>query len=107
MKIKNTTTHSRRDKNKNEIRVLRFEEEKTGLSFTVHRHVHYPGTWLVSCGEYLDKTDLHTDDIFEAVNKAKQVIISTYKKKIDEMQKTIDELERFSVRKEDLQQCIS
>ena len=33
----------------------------------LHRHIYYPNTWLVSCkGTYIDKVDLHTDNVEEA-----------------------------------------
>lgn len=88
MKIKDKTSYSQRD-TKKKARVVEFTEEKTGLYYTVHRHIDYPGTWLVSCKGHLDKVDLKTDDLFEAAVKAKKIITSTLVKEIHEMQEAV------------------
>lgn len=43
MKIKDKTSYSQRCIKK-KARVVEFTEEKTGLYYTVHRHIDYPGT---------------------------------------------------------------
>ncbi len=88
MKIKDKTSYSQRD-TKKKARVLEFMEEKTGLYYTVHRHIDYPGTWLVSCKGHLDRVDLKTDDLFEAAVRAKKIITSTLIKEIHEMQEAV------------------
>lgn len=47
-----------------------------GFDIKIHRHIHYPDTWLLSCYKLgIEKKDLNTDDFDEATKKAIQYII--------------------------------
>lgn len=44
-------------------------------SFMVHRHVYYPGTWLLTARFLdVDKYDLLTDDVEVAKQKAERIV---------------------------------
>lgn len=65
---KDVTSYSRGNKERIP-RIL--EAEICGFTLTIHRHIHIPGTWLLSCCRLdLDNVDLRTDDFAEAENKA-------------------------------------
>lgn len=75
IKVRDITSYSQGEKERLP-RVI--EVEAFGIKFKVHRHIYYPGTWLLTC-DYLkiDKKDLKTDDMQEALSKAKIDILST------------------------------
>ena len=47
-----------------------------GFDIKIHRHIHYPDTWLLSCYKLgIEKKDLNTNDFDEATKKAIQYIV--------------------------------
>lgn len=72
---------------------------EAGITYTVHRHIRYPDTWVLSCMDYFDKEDLNTDDIDEAVNKATEKMLSKFKATITKLSVAVDEIERSAIEK--------
>jgi len=68
MEIKDITTYSRLDKDKTP-RV--YEVSLQGIRYTVHRHIHYPGTWLLTCRDIgIEMENMETDDTQQALHNA-------------------------------------
>lgn len=85
IKVKDVTTHSKNDKDR-KPRII--ELEVCGIKFKVHRHIYYPGTWLLSCNELnIDKEDMKADDMNEAIHNARVYIIGYLDGKIIQLQK--------------------
>ena len=73
IKVKDVTTHSKNDKDR-KPRIV--ELEVCGIKFRVHRYIHIPGTWFLSCNEFnIDKEDMKTDDLKEAIHNVLQRIL--------------------------------
>lgn len=72
---KDITTHSQADKER-KPRII--ELKVCGISFRVHRYTHIPGTWFLSCYEFgINNEDINTDDLKEAIHRAR-VFMSGY-----------------------------
>lgn len=85
IKVKDITTYSRDEKDR-KPRII--ELEVCGIKFKVHRHIYYPDTWLLSCNELnIDKEDMKTDDLNEAIHNARVYIIGYLDGKIIQLQK--------------------
>lgn len=73
MEIRDITTHSQRDKDKTP-RI--YEISVKGIRYTVHRHIYYPGTWLLTCRDIgIEMEDLKTDDAQQALHNAMVFIL--------------------------------
>lgn len=73
IKIKDISIHPKGDK---ERKPNVIEVEVGRIKYKVHRHIYYPGTWLLSCREIgVDMEDMKTDDLNEALNNAKEYMI--------------------------------
>ncbi len=83
-KWKDVTSYSRDDKEWiPRIWELRLNECKV----VVHRHIHHPGTWLLTCRElHIERSDLLTDDQNEAFNKVADIIPKKIQQNIDKLQ---------------------
>lgn len=69
IRIRDISTHVKGDK---ERKPTVIEVEAGGIKFRVHRHISYPGTWLLTCDELgVEHENLRTDDIEEALHSAK------------------------------------
>ncbi len=74
LKWKDESSYSKNDKERIP-NVLSTKIE--GFNIKIHRHIHYPDTWLLSCYKLdIEKKDLYTNDFNEATKKAIQYIIS-------------------------------
>lgn len=74
IKIRDITTYSQNDTER-KSRVI--EIVSGGIKFKVHRHIYYPDTWLLSCRRMgIEHENLKTNDLPEALEKAKMVILS-------------------------------
>lgn len=91
MKVEDKTTHSQKE-TKIVPRILEFKDDATGRSFRIHRHIHYPDTWLLSFQGYIDMYDLETDDIFEAVQRAEGKIRQVFEARIASMFSFLDNM---------------
>lgn len=94
MKVRDITTHSRRDTDR-KPRIVQFSEEQTGIEFKIHRHIDYPRTWLLSCGELCDKVNLETNDFCEATEKAISLLKKLCATRIEELQNFVSGMEQF------------
>lgn len=94
MKMTDISSYSQREKDR-APRVLLFEEESTGICFKIHRHIYYPGTWLLSCDGVCDKENLRTDDFEEAKKKAFQKIKELVQGKVNLLKKFANEIEKY------------
>lgn len=84
IKVKDVTTHSKNDKDR-KPRII--ELEVCGIKFRVHRYIHIPGTWFLSSNEFnVDKEDMKTDDLNEAIHNARVYIIGYLDGKIIQLQ---------------------
>lgn len=69
IKVKDITTHSQSDKER-KPRIIELGVCK--ITFRVHRYIHIPGTWFLSCYEFgISKEDMNTDDLKEAIHRAR------------------------------------
>lgn len=83
--VKDITTHSQADKER-DPRII--ELKVCGIAFRVHRYIHIPGTWFLSCYEFgINKEDMNTDDLKEAIHKARAFMVGYLDAKIIRMQK--------------------
>lgn len=82
---KDITTYSKTDKER-KPRII--ELKVCGISFRVHRHIHIPGTWFLSCYEFgINKEDMNTDDLKEAIHRARVFMSGYFDAKIINLQK--------------------
>lgn len=72
---------------------------EAGIIYTVHRHIFYPDTWVLSCEDYFDKEDLNTDDINEAVNRATEKMLRKFRATITKLSVAVDEIESSIIEK--------
>lgn len=73
IKIRDISTHAQGDKER-KPNILEFEV--CGLKYIVHRHIYYPGTWLLSCRELgIEHKNMETDDLEEALHNARVYMI--------------------------------
>ena len=87
-----TTTYSRGDKERTP-RVLSLSFKELNCEITVHRHVYFPDTWVLSCKSIgVDKRDLATNDLEEAKNKAIELVLDRLEKRRIEIEETIAEI---------------
>ncbi|MCD8008692.1 MAG: hypothetical protein LUF68_07140 [Clostridiales bacterium] len=91
MKVEDKTTYSRQETEK-VPRILEFKDGATGRSFRIHRNIHYSDTWLLTCQDYVNMYDLKTDDIFEAVQRAKEKIRQVFEAQIASMYSFMDNM---------------
>lgn len=98
IKIKDRTSYSRKSADRTP-RIIDFVLPETGIFYTVHRHIDYPGTWVLSCRGYFDKEDLHTDDFDEAANRATVKMLCKFKADITKLSVAVDEIERSAIEK--------
>ncbi|MDI9413476.1 MAG: hypothetical protein QM401_07870 [Bacillota bacterium] len=78
---KDVTSYSRGDKERipNTLKA-----EICGFPIVIHRHIHYPGTWLLSCyGLNLTNVDLSTDDFNEAERNAVAFLVAQLDKYVE------------------------
>lgn len=67
--VKDITIHSKNDK---ERKPSIIELKVCEIAFRVHRYIHIPGTWFLSCYEFgINKEDMNTDDLKEAIHRAR------------------------------------
>jgi len=78
---KDVTSYSRGNK---ERIPSTLETEICGFSLFIHRHIHNPGTWLLSCyGLNLTNVDLSTDDFNEAERNAVAFLVAQLDKYVE------------------------
>ena len=93
MKIQDVTIYSQLDKERIP-KIVRFTTE-SGVIFTIHRHVYYPETWLISSTGICDNVDLKTDDFEEAKVRGITHIKAILDKKIMRYQSAVEELDKL------------
>lgn len=93
MKMQDITTYSKSDK-KRIPKVVRFTTE-SGVIFTIHRHMYYPETWLISSVGICDNIDLKTDDFEEAKVRGITHIKAILNRKRMKYQSAIEELDKL------------
>ena len=93
MKMQDVTIYSRADKERIP-KIVRFTTE-SGVIFTIHKHVYYPDTWLISSVGICDNVDLRTDDFEEAKVRGIIQIKAILDKKIMKYQSAIEELDKL------------
>lgn len=98
IKIKDRTSYSQRNTDRSP-RIIDFTLSEAGIVYTVHRHIDYPGTWVLSCKGYFDKENLHTDDFDEAANTATVKMLCKFKAAITKLSVAVDEIERSAIEK--------
>lgn len=70
------------------------EIDSGGIKFKVHRHIYYPDTWLLSCRRMgIEHENLKTDDLPEALEKAKMFILSAIEDEIAVLKQAKEVLE--------------
>ena len=79
---KDITSYSKGQRGKVEPSVL--EAEIEDVAIRIHRHIHYPETWLLTCYDMnIEKEILYTNDFEKAERKAMKIIfnrLERYKK---------------------------
>lgn len=91
IKIRDISTHSQRD---TERKPNIIEIDSGGIKFKVHRHIYYPDTWLLSCRRMgIEHENLKTDDLPEALEKAKMFILSAIEDEIAVLKQSKEVLE--------------
>lgn len=93
MKMQDVTIYSRADKERTP-KIVRFTTE-SGVIFTIHKHMYYPGTWLISSVGICDNVDLKTDDFEEAKVRGITHIKAILDKKIMKYQSAVEELDKL------------
>ena len=93
MKMQDVTIYSRADKERIP-KIVRFTTE-SGVIFTIHKHMYYPDTWLVSSTGICDNVDLNTDNFEEAKVRGIIQIKAILDKKIMKYQSAIEELDKL------------
>ena len=69
--VKDITPHSKNDKER-KPRII--ELKVCEIAFRVHRYIHIPGTWFLSCYEFnIEKEDMKTDDLKKSHTQRKNV----------------------------------
>lgn len=72
---KDVTSYSRGQKGKVEPSILEAEIEEVAIK--IHRHIHYPETWLLTCHDMnIEKEILYTNDFKKAERKAMKILSS-------------------------------
>lgn len=87
------TSYSQTDKERIP-KILRFVTE-SGVIFTIHRHLYYPDTWLISSLGICENVDLGTDDFEEAKVKGMLYIKSILDRKRMKYQSAVEELDKL------------
>lgn len=83
----NCSTYSRGDKE----RIPSVWKVKVGnLSICVHRHIHHPGKWLLSCDLFFNNKELKPEGIEQAKCQAVAMVQVELQKAIDDI---IDDLQ--------------
>lgn len=91
IKIRDISTHSQGD---TERKPNIIEIDSGGIKFKVHRHIYYPDTWLLSCRRMgIEHENLKTDDLTEALKKAKMFILSAIEDEIAMLKQAKEVLE--------------
>lgn len=103
IKLKDRTTYSQRNTDRTP-RIIDLILSEAGIKYTVHRHIDYPGTWLLSCNGYFDKEDLHTDDFYKATTRATKRMLDEFKANIAKLSVAVDEIERAITEKKEGEQ---
>lgn len=87
---KDATSYSKNDSE----RIPRVWETMAGASkITVHRHIFYKDTWLITCRNLgIEHRDLKTDDLKEAKTRAIEIVVDRALEIVLEMEKIIDAL---------------
>lgn len=93
MKMQDVTIYSHSDKERIP-KIVRFTTE-SGVIFTIHRHIYYPETWLISSAGICDNVDLKTDDFEEAKVRGITHIKAILDKKRMKYQSAVEELDRL------------
>lgn len=93
MKMQDVTSYSQTDKERIP-KIVRFVTE-SGVIFTIHRHMYYPETWLISSVGICDNVDLKTDDFEEAKVRGIIHIKAILDKKIMKYQSAVEELDKL------------
>lgn len=94
MKKRDITTHSQKDTNR-EPRVILFIDESERIKFKVHRHIYYPGTWLLTCDGLCEHKDLGTDDLEEAEEIALETVKRFALEKAERLRLFAEEIEDY------------
>ena len=93
MKMQDVTIYSKSDKERIP-KIVRFTTE-SGVIFTIHKHMYYPETWLISSTGICDNVDLKTDDFEEAKVRGINHIKTILDKRIMKYQSAIEELDKL------------
>lgn len=82
MIVKDLTSYSQRDMNR-EPSILRVESSSHNFNYNVHRHIYYPGTWLLSISAFnVECEDLKTNDLDKALKKARERVSELIERRI-------------------------
>ena len=72
---KDISSYSKGQKGKVEPSVLEADIEE--IAIKIHRHIHYPETWLLTCYDMnIEKENLYTNDFKKAERKAMKMLFS-------------------------------
>nr|WP_317283203.1 hypothetical protein [uncultured Sellimonas sp.] len=83
IKIKDISIHPKGDK---ERKPNVIEVEVGRIKYKVHRHIYYPGTWLLSCRELgIEQENMKTDDLEEALHNARVYMMGALDGFIDKL----------------------
>ena len=93
MKMQDVTIYSQSDK-EHIPKIIRFTTE-SDVVFTIHRHIYYPETWLISSTGICDNVDLKTNDFEEAKVRGINHIKAILDKKIMKYQSAVEELDKL------------
>lgn len=96
MKGKDITSHSRNETDRSP-RVISVMSDIGKFGYTVHRHIDYPGEWLLSSSSLdFEKERLGHISLEEALAKAKSRISEILSKRISQYEEIKKELEDFN-----------
>jgi len=74
-----------------------YELKDVNFSVKIHRHIHYPETWLLSCLELdIRRYDLETDSFDEAANRAIAYLLE-YLHRYSDLRKTLSEIMEVTI----------
>lgn len=93
MKMQDVTIYSQLDKERIP-KIVRFTTE-SGVIFTIHRHMYYPETWLISSVGICDNVDLKTDDFEDAKIKGMLYIKAILDRKRMKYKSAVEELDKL------------
>lgn len=96
--VKDITTYDQRDKER-KPRII--ELEVCGIKLRVHRYIHIPGTWFLTCHEFkIAQENMKTDDLKEAIHNARAFMVGYFDAMIIQLQdasKILQESEEIEI----------